>query len=238
MPYYPKRRYAPKRKTSVKSRFRKPAAPITMGKFKKEVQKMIYRTKEKKMHGASLTENNNVSTLDGSADTWNNFLNIPQGDGYDNRDGNEVMLSGMKFSGFVHSNGTNVGPIGVRMAVVQHIGKDFTDDYLFTKPNGIDTNDLTGGSDCLHWHFNRESYKTLYNKVMILNTDSQKDNCARMFKMWVKPIVRRLKYDGSTTGHPTRNVRFVVYARRLDNDESTGTTIELSLNHTAYFVDV
>lgn len=238
MPYYPRRRYAPKRKTSVKSRFRKPAAPLTMGKFKKEVKKMIYKQKERKVHGGQYTESNLVNTLDGSPDTWDTMLRIPQGDGFNNRDGNLIHLNGMAIRGFLHSNGTSVGPIGVRMAVVQHIGGDIGTDPLFTDASGNDTSTLGTGSASLHWSFNREAYKTLQSKLFILNTDAQKDNVARMFKYYVKPLVKKLRYDSSSTIDPERNIRLVVYARRLDNDEVTGTTVELTFNHTAYFVDV
>lgn len=236
MPYYPKRRYTPKRKPSIKSRFRKPSAPLTMGKFKKEVRKMIYKQKERKVHGTSVTEQP-ISTLGNGY--WNQaLLSIPQGDAFNQRDGNIVHLNGLALRGFFHSNQTSAGPIGVRMAVVQHIGKDVTNDKLFTDASGVDQANVGNNSNALHWSFNREAFRTLASKVYILNTDGQRDNTIRQFKMYVKPLIKRLMYDSGSTQAPERNLRFIVYARQLNNDETTGSTVEMTFNHTAYFVDV
>lgn len=237
---YTRRSRAPARKPryTPKSRFRKPASPLTMGKFKKEVKKMIYKTKERKQHGNSVAESVQVNTFDINPWVKGNMLSIVQGDGDSNRDGNLVRLSGLKVSGSLHSNGTNVGPIVYRMAYVQHIGRDEVNDPLFTKPDNTDTSLLTADCGCIHWRFNKDCYKVLSNKLFMMNTDSAKDNVARLFSTWVSPMIKNMRYDSSSTIPPNRNIMLVAYARRLDNDEISGTTIETTLNHTAYFVDV
>jgi len=198
---------------------------------------MIYKSKERKRHGASIAETN-ISTLALAPFVKADFLSVPQGDAFNNRDGHIIRMSGMKVAGSLHSNGTSVGPIAVRMAFVQHVGRIETTDTYFTRPDGLDTNTLSGDSACIHWDFNRDAYRVLSNRIFLLNTDAQKDNVSRLFSKWIKPLIRTLRYDSGSTTSPARNVKLVMYARRLDNDETTGTNIELTLNNTMYYVDV
>ena len=225
----PTKSYKPKmskRKTYAKSA---PSAALT-----RQVRQIVNKQAETKSHIVVGTEVT-VSSLGSPAPANIIVLNfIAQSDAINGRSGNKITPTFLNVRGALHLS-PDAATMWVRMLIIEH---DVSDDFA---TDGCETDLATFAStatdvSAIFARYNTTKYRILANQCVKLG-HTQGYFGSKLFNMNVK-LKGNMYFDQGQSIPTKRRIDLVVYNRRCDNDESLGTSLEMSYNSKFYYTDV
>lgn len=201
--------------------------------IKKVVNQILKKNVELKSIITAVTEST-VNTLS-SPDTSNSILlnNVSLGTFNYNRIGLKIRGKFVDIRGSIQGT---TSPCVVKLIVLQTSSRgDTPTDDLFESNAatfGLADVDLAG----IYSRLNTTKYKILATK-QIMAGNSAGWISAKLFRMKI-PLKNTLYAWDQGQTLPERKLIFLYYARRLDNDESTGLNVEITWNSKFYYYDM
>lgn len=215
-----KKKYTPRRKTTTN--------------FATRVKAVINKTSETKNSVFVGTEIAS-STLTSPA-TYHNLNTLYQGTDKQNRIGQSVNGMLMDIRGSIMS--PHQTPIFHKIFVLE---KNFQSDPLVDMLEDNTGNFAPAGQDlsAIYARINTHKYRVLGTKVLktgSLSSSANGANAAQLFNMTVK-TPGKYDFDDNVNNPQKRQIVLLMISRRADNDETLGSSVELTYNCKWYFKD-
>lgn len=162
---------------------------------------------------------------------------VPQGNGYQQRVGHEILTTGFSIRGFVNT----VAPVQqfIRiMVLVRNDAQSNPIDDVLEDNTGNHSAATSGDVLKILRRVNTDKYKVLTDRVMKFGDGraQQMYDDTKLFKIWI-PYRKKLRFDAAQSVPPTDEVFLLAWTSRSDADTTTGTRCELSFSSTLYYKD-
>ena len=203
--------------------------------FAKKVNAVINRKAETKSHitvGTEVSSSSLTSPVFGT--TICTLNNVPAGGAVNQRTGNKISPSYLNVRGFLHLAADAASQF-IKLMIVEH---DEIDNFA---TDGLETDLATyapPGSDlgAINGRINTTRYRVLKTKIVKLG-HTQGFFGSAMFNFDVK-LKGNMYFEQAGTIPSRRKLSFIFYNRRADNDETLGTTCEVTYNSKFYYTDM
>jgi len=218
---YSARRY--KRKT-IKSK--------TNQSFASRVQAVLKKQVETKFSIIGFTEAS-INTLSSPSTTYA-LNNLGQGSSISTRIGSKVKAQYIDVRGHVHTADGNASQYVRVLLLSAALGDDGLTDLVETNtgatgPAGLDVS-------AIYARINTSKYRVLGERILKLGPSL--NSYGTKFFHFKKKLNMSLMYDQGSNVPERNKIFMVVFPRRADNDESLGTTSELTFNSKFYYTDM
>lgn len=223
---YSKRQYNSKKRSNPKKE--------TSKAFARKVRAVIQKVAETR---SSITVGTEVTSSSLTSPTTSNAIvlnSVPLGTAIANRVGNVIQPKYIDLRGSVHmapSDSTTTA----RMLVIEH---NVTDDPLSTllETNTGDFGPPAQDFSSMFSRINTTKYRVLATKVIKLGNANGYFN-TQMFHFNIK-LSGKMFFEIGDNVPDKRQITFIWWNRRTDNDEGLGTSMECTYNSKFYYQDI
>lgn len=208
---------------------------------RKAAKQVIIRMAEKKTHTVSRSEHILSTLTPGVTGDWLDLSAVLQADNFYNREGRQITCQRLSFKGHLHNNATPVKLCRLVIGWIKNQQAPTTVTELFETNITGGTIDLDSQSTILYRRFNKVVFSPLYDKVIRLGGINGGDSSnTQLIDVNVNLRGKKINFDGSGTAVNDQDYKLyaVVFAKRGDDDEATGSAVEWTTLSSLDFLDL
>ena len=207
------------------------------GSFARAVRAVTMASSETKFHIKAVTESTVYGTTFTSPTNYTYLNEITEGITENQRIGNIISPTFINVRGSVKVN-TRV-PCYTKLFVVSHdISADPRADLLEGDSGVLDPNSLDLAA--IYARINVQKYRVLATKVVKTGSYGANDDdygAAELFNMNI-PMSGKMEYTDGAVMPNKRTISFFAISRQADNDPSSGSVVEVTMNSKFYYKDM
>lgn len=217
------------------------AAKARSAYVRKAAKAVVTRMAEKKTHITSKTEASLSTLVPGAAADWMDLSAVLPGDNFYTRDGRQITLQRLSFKGHLHNNATPVKLCRMVIGWIKNQQTPSTVTELFESAATGGTTDLDAQLNVLYRRFNKIVFTPIYDRIIKVGGINGGDSTnTQLYNINLNLRGKKVNFDGATATVADQDHKLyaVVFAKRGDDDEATGSVVEWTAVSHLDFLDL